>query len=178
VVSHDLLVRMAAAAGGVPVSLEAVWRESRMVVAAVPSRAYPWRCAPPQWWTCVRDFARALRHAAVFPPRCAPARGRSRCRQPRVEAGLRLNTADLSEGGVFLRSDLLFEVGESLSLEIPLAAGETLAPVAEWRGSPEAGPARPPRVWGIEFRKTVTQDRRRLTQSLRRLAQPAGRKSA
>ncbi|HJX63463.1 MAG TPA: hypothetical protein VJ860_05860 [Polyangia bacterium] len=36
VVSHDLLVRMAAAAGGVPVSLEAVWRESRMVVAAVP----------------------------------------------------------------------------------------------------------------------------------------------
>jgi hypothetical protein len=36
VVSHDLLVRMAAAAGGVPVSLEAVWRESRAVVAAVP----------------------------------------------------------------------------------------------------------------------------------------------
>jgi hypothetical protein len=39
VVSHDLLVRMAAAAGGVPVSLEAVWRESRAVVAAVsPTR--------------------------------------------------------------------------------------------------------------------------------------------
>jgi len=36
VVPHDLLVRMAAAAGGVPVSLEAVWRESRMVVASVP----------------------------------------------------------------------------------------------------------------------------------------------
>jgi hypothetical protein len=36
VVSHDLLVRMAAAAGGVPVSLEAVWRESRMVATAVP----------------------------------------------------------------------------------------------------------------------------------------------
>ena len=36
VVSHDLLARMAVAAGGVPVSLEAVWRESRMVVAAVP----------------------------------------------------------------------------------------------------------------------------------------------
>ena len=36
VVSHDLLVRMAAAAGGVPVSIEAVWRESRMVATAVP----------------------------------------------------------------------------------------------------------------------------------------------
>jgi hypothetical protein len=36
VVPHDLLARMAAAAGGVPVSLEAVWRESRMVAAAVP----------------------------------------------------------------------------------------------------------------------------------------------
>ena len=36
VVSHDLLARMAVAAGGVPVSLEAVWRESRMVGAARP----------------------------------------------------------------------------------------------------------------------------------------------
>lgn len=36
VVPHDLLARMVAAAGGVPVSLEAVWRESRMVAAAVP----------------------------------------------------------------------------------------------------------------------------------------------
>jgi hypothetical protein len=36
VVPHELLVRMTAAAGGVPVSLEAVWRESRMVGAALP----------------------------------------------------------------------------------------------------------------------------------------------
>ena len=36
VVPHDLLARMAAAAGDVPVALEAVWRESRMVVAASP----------------------------------------------------------------------------------------------------------------------------------------------
>jgi hypothetical protein len=36
VVPHDLLARMLAAAGGVPVALEAVWRESRMVVAGVP----------------------------------------------------------------------------------------------------------------------------------------------
>jgi len=36
VVPHDLLARMVAAAGGVPVALEAVWRESRMVVAGIP----------------------------------------------------------------------------------------------------------------------------------------------
>jgi hypothetical protein len=36
VVPHQLLVRMSAAAGGVPVSLEAVWRESRMVMASNP----------------------------------------------------------------------------------------------------------------------------------------------
>ena len=36
VVDHQLLVRMTAAAGRVPVSLEAVWRESRMVTAATP----------------------------------------------------------------------------------------------------------------------------------------------
>ncbi len=79
---------------------------------------------------------------------------------------------------MFLRSDLLFEVGESLSLEIPLAVGETLAARGRvaWvtRGSSGDMPA----GMGIEFEKLSAQDRRRLTQSLRRLAQPAGRKSA
>jgi hypothetical protein len=36
VVPHDLLARMAAAAGGVPVALEAVWRESHTVVTTSP----------------------------------------------------------------------------------------------------------------------------------------------
>ncbi len=36
-VSHQLLMRMTAAAGRVPVSFEAVWRESRMIVGATPS---------------------------------------------------------------------------------------------------------------------------------------------
>src|SRR5262249_20644013 len=35
----------------------------------------------------------------------------------RVEGGIRLDTTDLSEGGAFLRSDLLFELGEVLELE-------------------------------------------------------------
>jgi uncharacterized protein (TIGR02266 family) len=96
----------------------------------------------------------------------------------RVEAGLRLNTADLSEGGVFLRSDLLFEVGESLSLEIPLAAGETLAARGRVAWVTRGGSGAMPAGMGIEFEKLSPQDRRRLTQSLRQLAQPAGRKSA
>jgi uncharacterized protein (TIGR02266 family) len=96
----------------------------------------------------------------------------------RVEAGLRLNTADLSEGGVFLRSDLLFEVGESLSLEIPLAAGETLAARGRVAWVTRGGGGETPAGMGIEFEKLSAQDRRRLTQSLQRLAQPAGRKSA
>ncbi|HJX63462.1 MAG TPA: PilZ domain-containing protein [Polyangia bacterium] len=96
----------------------------------------------------------------------------------RVEAGLRLNTADLSEGGVFLRSDLLFEVGESLSLEIPLAAGETLAARGRVAWVTRGGGGEMPAGMGIEFERLSAQDRRRLTQSLQRLAQPASRKSA
>lgn len=96
----------------------------------------------------------------------------------KVEAGIRLDTADLSEGGAFLRSDLLFEVGETLSLEIPLAAGETLAARGRVAWVTRGGGAEAPAGMGIEFEKLSAQDRRRLSQSLRRLAQPAGRKSA
>ena len=38
----------------------------------------------------------------------------------RVRAGIRFGAADVSPGGAFLRSDLLFEVGEILNLEIEL----------------------------------------------------------
>jgi c-di-GMP-binding flagellar brake protein YcgR len=96
----------------------------------------------------------------------------------RVEAGIRLDTADLSEGGAFLRSDLLFEVGETLNLEIPLAAGETLAARGRVAWVTRGGGDQTPAGMGIEFDKLSPQDRRRLSQSLRRLAQPSGRKSA
>jgi Tfp pilus assembly protein PilZ len=36
---------------------------------------------------------------------------------------IHLDSTDISGGGVFLRSDLLFEVGDLLNLEIPLPAG-------------------------------------------------------
>jgi Tfp pilus assembly protein PilZ len=42
----------------------------------------------------------------------------------RVAAGIRFSAADLSQSGAFLRSSLLFEVGEELDLEINLPSGE------------------------------------------------------
>jgi uncharacterized protein (TIGR02266 family) len=96
----------------------------------------------------------------------------------KVQAGIRLDTADLSEGGAFLRSDLLFEVGESLSLEIPLANGETVAATGRVAWVTRGGDSQAPTGMGIAFERLSAQDRRRLAQGLRRLAQPAGRKSA
>jgi Tfp pilus assembly protein PilZ len=95
----------------------------------------------------------------------------------RLEAGIRLDTTDLSEGGAFLRSDLLFEVGETLSLEIPLAPGETLAAHGRVAWVTRGGDGNTPAGMGIEFEELSAQDRRRLTQGLRRTAQPS-RKSA
>lgn len=90
----------------------------------------------------------------------------------KIEAGVRLDTTDLSEGGLFLRSDLLFEVGEDLSIEIPLGDGkvaEARGRVA-WvtRGAGEKAAA----GMGIEFARLSAQDRRALADSLRALAQP------
>jgi Tfp pilus assembly protein PilZ len=96
----------------------------------------------------------------------------------RVEAGIRLDTADLSEGGAFLRSDLLIEVGETLALEVPLATGETLAARGRVAWVTRGGGDKAPAGMGIEFDRLSSQDRRRLTQSLRQLAMPARRKSA
>jgi c-di-GMP-binding flagellar brake protein YcgR len=41
----------------------------------------------------------------------------------KVRRPIRFSTADVSGGGVFLRSDLLFEVGELLTMEFDLPGG-------------------------------------------------------
>jgi uncharacterized protein (TIGR02266 family) len=41
----------------------------------------------------------------------------------RVRGSIRFDARDLSLGGVFLRSDLLFEVGEELALEFKIPGG-------------------------------------------------------
>jgi len=88
----------------------------------------------------------------------------------KIQAGLRLDTGDLSEGGLFLRSDLLFEVGEDLTLEIPVAGGKTTTATGRvaWvtRGTGKKASA----GMGIEFARLSAHDRRALADSLRALA--------
>jgi Tfp pilus assembly protein PilZ len=84
----------------------------------------------------------------------------------RVQAGIHLDSSDLSEGGAFLRSELLFEVGETLDLEIPLPTGEVVKAsgrvvrVSRNRGRESVA------GMGIEFTKLTLQDRRALAASL------------
>ncbi len=88
----------------------------------------------------------------------------------KVQAGQRLQTDDLSEGGLFLRSDLLLEVGEDLTLEIHLPAGRVTVASGRvaWvtRGSGRKSMA----GMGIEFARLSSHDRRALAESLRSLA--------
>jgi hypothetical protein len=88
----------------------------------------------------------------------------------KIQAGVRLDTTDLSEGGLFLRSDLLFEVGEDLTLEIPLGNGRTTTATGRvaWvtRGTGKKSSA----GMGIEFARLSAHDRRALADSLRTLA--------
>ena len=89
----------------------------------------------------------------------------------KIQAGVRLDTGDLSEGGLFLRSDLLFEVGEDLTLEIPIGDGKVTVAQGRvaWvtRGSGKKAAA----GMGIEFARLSAHDRRALADSLRALAE-------
>ena len=94
----------------------------------------------------------------------------------KIKAGIRLDTADLSEGGLFLRSDLLFEVGEDLTLEIPVGDGKTTTATGRvaWvtRGTGKKASA----GMGIEFARLSAHDRRALADSLRALAETGSQK--
>ena len=94
----------------------------------------------------------------------------------KIQAGVRLDIGDLSEGGLFLRSDLLFEVGEDLTLEIPVADGKTTTATGRvaWvtRGTGKKASA----GMGIEFARLSAHDRRALADSLRALAKNSSNK--
>lgn len=85
----------------------------------------------------------------------------------KVEGGIHLDSADLSEGGAFLRSDVLFEIGETLDLFIPLPGGQVIQAsgrvVRVARGT-EGADVEP--GMGIEFTKLTLQDRRTIAASL------------
>jgi hypothetical protein len=86
----------------------------------------------------------------------------------KVEGAIHLDTADLSEGGAFLRSELLFEVGETLDLEIPLGEGQVVKAAGKVvrvaRGKAPAGKQQP--GMGIEFTRLSAQDRRAIVAAL------------
>ncbi len=86
---------------------------------------------------------------------------------PRVAGDIQLDAADLSEGGAFLRSDLLFEEGETLVLDIPLPSGKNIS--AEGRvvrvDRTESGKA----GMGIAFTRLDETDRRILSANLKML---------
>jgi hypothetical protein len=84
----------------------------------------------------------------------------------RVEGGIRLDSTDVSEGGVFLRSDLLFEIGEVLELEIALSATITVQATGRVvrvarRRDQDSIPG-----MGIEFTRMAMSDRRAIADRL------------
>jgi hypothetical protein len=87
----------------------------------------------------------------------------------RVEGGIRLDSADVSEGGAFLRSALLFEVGEVLHLEIPLPGGPVIKATGKVvRVSRGRGKNSEPGM-GIEFTRLAMSDRRAISTFLSHL---------
>jgi hypothetical protein len=84
----------------------------------------------------------------------------------KVEGGIRLDTTDVSEGGAFVRSDLLFEIGELLELEIALGTGsivKAMGRVVRVARSRSEGAV--PGM-GIEFTRLSMNDRRAIADSL------------
>jgi hypothetical protein len=76
--------------------------------------------------------------------------------------GIHLDSADLSEGGTFLRSELLFEIGETLTLEISLPTGAVVRTAARVvRVAREKDPAAVHGM-GIEFTGITPEDRQRI----------------
>jgi Tfp pilus assembly protein PilZ len=84
----------------------------------------------------------------------------------RVEGGIHLDSTDLSEGGAFLRSDLLFEVGEVLDLEIPLPSGQVVKAAGRVVRVSRSHTEESPPGMGIEFTRLSVQDRRAIAASL------------
>jgi hypothetical protein len=91
----------------------------------------------------------------------------------KVEGGIHLDSLDVSEGGAFLRSQLLFEVGEILQMEIPLPGGIVVKAtgkvvrVSRGRSDEDGKPTVP--GMGIEFTRLAMSDRRAITTSLSQL---------
>jgi c-di-GMP-binding flagellar brake protein YcgR len=87
----------------------------------------------------------------------------------RVTGGVRFDAADISTGGAFLRTDLLFEVGELLTLQFELPAGGgiirttgRITRVSRGRSKDDVP------GMGVEFVDLQPKDRAAIEQRLRR----------
>jgi len=86
----------------------------------------------------------------------------------RVRGGIRFDNTDVSTGGAFLRSDLLFEVGERLMLQFQLPQG---GPAIRTRGRVTRvtrGQSREVPGMGVEFVDLRPEDRAAIEERLRR----------
>jgi c-di-GMP-binding flagellar brake protein YcgR len=90
----------------------------------------------------------------------------------RIGGGIRFDAADVSTGGAFLRADLLFEVGELLTLQFQLpqsgqAAGQAIRTAGRVTRV-SRGHAREVPGMGVEFVDLRPEDRAAIEERLRR----------
>jgi Tfp pilus assembly protein PilZ len=91
----------------------------------------------------------------------------------KTEVGIGLDSLDVSEGGAFLRSQLLFEVGEILQLEIPLPGGGVVKATGRVVRVSRARGKEGVSGMGIEFTRLAMSDRRAISTSLSLLTKPS-----
>lgn len=107
-----------------------------------------------------RDTRKHTRSTLVLPVLVSDAASKAR-------VGIRFDSADVSGGGAFLRSDMLFEVGEMLILQFSLpdgrpirTRGRVVRATRESRESPgSGGGSERPAGMGIEFVDLAPEDR-------------------
>jgi Tfp pilus assembly protein PilZ len=107
-----------------------------------------------------RDMRRHSRRSLELPVLVSDAANR-------VKAGIRFGAADVSVGGAFLCSDLLFEVGEILNLQIELAPSRRISAVGRVVRVSRGTPQDPVAGMGIEFVDLSPADRAALQTAIR-----------
>jgi Tfp pilus assembly protein PilZ len=88
----------------------------------------------------------------------------------KVEGCIQLDSLDVSEGGAFLRSQLLFEVGEILQLEFPLPGGGVVKATGKVVRVSRARNREGVSGMGIEFTRLAMSDRRAISTSLSQIS--------
>jgi hypothetical protein len=86
----------------------------------------------------------------------------------RVTSGIRFEAADVSIGGAFLRGDMLFEIGELLTLRFELPHGGASIRTAGRVTRVSRGQAKEVPGMGVEFVDLQPNDRAAIEERLRR----------